>query len=143
MKDFVCLDIKTLASSVPASSGVLALEYVAHSALADIRRLASPATLGTAVLSRGLEELADFSTQAARAATDTVAAYRIVLACELVAAIRGLRLRRLVPAPGPLRDAYELAAPVLDTRIADRPLDADIDAAEGVLTSLAHVWPRA
>jgi hypothetical protein len=126
-----------LASSVPASSGVLALEYVAHSALADIRRLASPATLGTAVLSRGLEELADFSTQAARAATDTVAAYRIVLACELVAAIRGLRLRRLVPAPGPLRDAYELAAPVLDTRIADRPLDADIDAAEGVLTSLA------
>src|ERR1700760_608972 len=37
-----------LASDVPASSGVLALEYVAHSALADIRRLGSPATLGTA-----------------------------------------------------------------------------------------------
>ncbi|HEY2278228.1 MAG TPA: aromatic amino acid ammonia-lyase [Streptosporangiaceae bacterium] len=128
-----------LASDVPASSGVLALEYVAHSALADIRRLASPATLGTAVLSRGLEDLADFSTQAARAATDTVAAYRIVLACELVAAIRGLRLRRLVPAAGPLRDAYELAAPALDTRIEDRPLDADIDAAEGLLTALAGV----
>ena len=126
-----------LASDVPASSGVLALEYVAHSALADIRRLASPATLGTAVLSRGLEDLADFSTQAARAATDTVGAYRIVLACELVAAIRGLRLRHLVPAAGPLRDAYELAAPVLDTRMADRPLDADIDAAEGVLGRLA------
>jgi histidine ammonia-lyase len=128
-----------LASSVPASSGVLALEYVAHSALADIRRLASPATLGTAVLSRGLEELADFSTQAARAATDTVAAYRIVLACELVAAVRGLRLRRLVPGPGPLRDAYELAAPALDTRIEDRPLDADIDAAEGLLAALARL----
>jgi histidine ammonia-lyase len=128
-----------LASSIPASSGVLALEYVAHSALADIRRLASPATLGTAVLSRGLEELADFSTQAARAATDTVAAYRIVLACELVAAVRGLRLRRLEPAAGPLRDAFALAAPALDTRIADRPLDADIDAAEGVLAGLARV----
>ena len=128
-----------LASSVPASSGVLALEYVAHSALADIRRLASPAALGTAVLSRGLEEQANFSTQAARAATDTVAAYRIVLACELVAAIRGLRLRRLVPAAGPLREAYELAAPALDTRIADRPLDADIDAAEGVLAGLARL----
>ena len=126
-----------LASSVPASSGVLALEYVAHSALADIRRLASPAALGTAVLSRGLEEQANFSTQAARAATDTVAAHRIVLACELVAAIRGLRLRHLVPAAGPLRDAYELAAPALDTRIGDRPLDADIDAAEGLLTTLA------
>jgi len=128
-----------LASDVPASSGVLALEYVAHSALADIRRLASPATLGTAVLSRGLEEQANFSTQAARAATDTVAAHRIVLACELVAAIRGLRLRQLVPAPGPLRDAYELAAPALDTRIEDRPLDADIDAAEGLLATLAEL----
>jgi histidine ammonia-lyase len=126
-----------LASDVPASSGVLALEYVAHSALADIRRLASPATLGTAVLSRGLEDLADFSTQAARATTDTVDSYRIVLACELVAAIRGLRLRRLVPAAGPLRDAYELAAPALDTRIDDRPLDADIEAAEGLLPGLA------
>ena len=31
-----------LACSAPASSGVLSLEYVAHSALADIRRLASP-----------------------------------------------------------------------------------------------------
>jgi histidine ammonia-lyase len=128
-----------LASDVPASSGVLALEYVAHSALADIRRLASPAALGTAVLSRGLEEQANFSTQAARAATDTVAAHRIVLACELVAAIRGLRLRGLTPAAGPLRDAYELAAPALDTRMADRPLDADIDAAEGLLTTLARL----
>jgi hypothetical protein len=42
-----------------------------------------------------------------------------------------------VPAAGPLRDAYELAAPALDTRIEDRPLDADIDAAEGLLAALA------
>jgi hypothetical protein len=62
--------------------------------------------LGTAVLSRGLEEQANFSTQAARAATETVVAYRIVTACELVAAVRGLRMRGVVPAPGPLLDAY-------------------------------------
>src|ERR1700760_1699254 len=100
-----------LASDVPASSGGLALEYVAHSALADIRRLASPATLGTAGLSRGLEGLADSSPQAPRAATDTVASYRIVLACELVAAIRGLRLRRLGAAPRPPRGAPQLGPP--------------------------------
>ncbi len=125
-----------LAGSAPASSGVLSLEYVAHSALADIRRLASPAALGTAVLSRGLEEQANFSTQAARAATETVAAYRIVTACELVAAVRGLRMRGVVPAPGPLLDAYGLAAAALDSRAADRPLDADIDAAERLLPAL-------
>ncbi len=126
-----------LASSAPASSGVLSLEYVAHSALADIRRLGSPAALGTAVLSRGLEEQANFSTQAARATSETVAAYRIVTACELVAAVRGLRMRGVVPAAGPLRDAYDLATSTLDTRTADRPLDADIDAAEALLPPLA------
>ena len=77
----------------PPARSVMALEYVAHSALADIRGLASPAALGSAVLSRGLEEQANFSTQAARAATDTVAAYRIVLGCELVAAVRALGMR--------------------------------------------------
>jgi histidine ammonia-lyase len=125
-----------LADEAPASSGVMALEYVAHSALADIRRLASPAALGTAVLSRGLEEQANFSTQAARAGTDTVAAYRIVLCCELVAAVRALRLRGLRPAPGPLRQACDLAAAALDPRIEDRPLDADVDTADRLLPGL-------
>ena len=115
----------------------MALEYVAHSALADIRRLASPAALGSAVLSRGLEEQANFSTQAARAATDTVAAYRIVLGCELVAAVRALGLRGRVPAPGPLRAGYDLAAGALDPRTGDRPLDADVDVADRLLPALA------
>ena len=128
-----------LADEVPASSGVMALEYVAHSALADIRRLASPAALGTAVLSRGLEEQANFSTQAARAATDTVAAYRIVLSCELVAVVRALGLRGTRPAPGALREAYDLAAGTLDPRIEDRPLDADLDLADRLLPVLATV----
>ncbi|HLX50114.1 MAG TPA: aromatic amino acid ammonia-lyase [Streptosporangiaceae bacterium] len=126
-----------LADEAPASSGVMTLEYVAHSALADIRRLASPAALGTAVLSRGLEEQANFSTQAARAATDTVAAYRIVLSCELVAVIRALTMQGTQPAPGPLRQAYDLAATALDPRIEDRPLDPDLDTADRLLPALA------
>jgi histidine ammonia-lyase len=120
-----------------ASSGVMMLEYVAHSALADIRRLASPAALGSAVLSRGLEEQANFSTQAARAATDTVTSYRIVLSCELVAAVRALGLRGTAPAPGPLACAYELAASALDPRVEDRPLDPDIEVADRLLSDLA------
>jgi histidine ammonia-lyase len=126
-----------LADEVPASSGVMTLEYVSHAALADIRRLASPAALGSAVLSRGLEEQANFSTQAARAATDAVAAYRIVASCELVAAVRALRMRGRPPSPGPLRAAYDLAAGALDPRVADRPLDADLDTADLLLPALA------
>ena len=98
-----------------ASSGVMILEYVAHSAVADIRRFAAPAALGGAVLSRGVEEHAGFATQSARATSDTVAA---------VPGRAGLRADRRDPgaaAAGPgagrgggLRKAYDLADSALD-----------------------------
>src|SRR5262249_58581939 len=66
-----------LAADPQPSSGVMILEYVAHGAVADIRRLAAPAALGSAVLSRGMEEHAGFGTQSARATTDVITAYRL------------------------------------------------------------------
>ncbi|URN10387.1 aromatic amino acid lyase [Actinomadura madurae] len=124
-----------------ASSGIMILEYVAHSCLADVRRLATPAALGSAVLSRGVEEHAGFSTQSARATTDAVAAYRLGLGCELVAAVRALRMQGRAPSGGPLRSAADLAESVLDPRIEDRPLDADIAAAADLLPHLARLHP--
>jgi hypothetical protein len=38
---------------------------------------------------------------------------------------------------GPLRAAFDAADAVLDPRIADRPLDADLTAAEGLLGGYA------
>jgi len=127
-----------------ASSGVMILEYVAHSAVADIRRFAAPAALGGAVLSRGAEEHAGFATQSARATSDAVAAYRAVLACELIAATRALRLQGRPPAPGgALREAFDLADSALEPAAADRPLDSDLSAADAVLPGIAAVasWP--
>ncbi|MFB4312462.1 aromatic amino acid ammonia-lyase [Actinomadura sp. 21ATH] len=120
-----------------ASSGIMILEYVAHSALADVRRLATPAALGSAVLSRGVEEHAGFSTQSARATTETLGAYRIALGCELVAAVRALRMQGRAPSAGPLRAAYDIAAGSLDPRVDDRPLDTDIAIAADHLPALA------
>jgi histidine ammonia-lyase len=119
------------------------LEYVAHSAVADIRRFAAPAALGGAVLSRGVEEHAGFATQSARATSDAVAAYRAVLACELIAATRALRMQGRGPAAGALRPAYDLADSVLERATSDRPLDGDLAAAESVLAGLAALapWP--
>jgi histidine ammonia-lyase len=125
-----------LASGPPGSSGLMILEYVAQSALADLRQCAMPATLATAVVSRGTEEHAPFSAQAARNTTQAVAAYRAILAVELVAAVRALRMRDTRPAPGPLRDAFDLAAAVLPERTVDRPLDGDLAAAATVLADL-------
>jgi len=126
-----------LATDPPPSSGIMILEYVAHSAIADIRRLGAPAALGSAVLSRGVEEHAGFSTQSARATTEIVDAYRIVLACELVAAARALRLRDARPGLPGLAGAFDLAAKVLPADTADRPLDSDLAAAQDLLARLA------
>jgi histidine ammonia-lyase len=130
-----------LATDPPPSSGVMILEYVAQSAIADIRRLATPAALGSAVLSRGVEEHAGFSTQSARATTDVIPAYRIVLACELVAAVRALRLRGIRPAGRSLADAFELAAGALPAQTSDRPLDGDVVTAQRLLPELAALLP--
>jgi histidine ammonia-lyase len=131
--------LEAFAADTPASSGIMILEYVCQSAVADIRRLAAPAALGSAVLSRGVEEHAGFSTQSARASSEAVIAYRAVLACELVAAVRVLRMQRRGLAAGALRTAFQAAAAVLDPRTADRPLDGDLAAADGLLDGYADL----
>ncbi|WP_410588742.1 aromatic amino acid ammonia-lyase [Amycolatopsis sp. lyj-23] len=128
-----------LAAGPPGSSGVMILEYVAHDALTELRQAALPATLGTAVVSRGIEDHASFSTQAARAATAACAAYQQVLACELVAAVRALRMREADLVELPVRDAFDAASAVLDASLDDRPLTEDIAAAVGVLEELARI----
>jgi histidine ammonia-lyase len=122
-----------LAMDTPPSSGLMIVEYSAHSALGDMRRLAAPVVLGGAVLSVGAEEHAGFGAQAAWSATETVRAYRVVLACELVAAIRALRLRDTRPAGRALGRVFDRADAVLPESVADRPLDGDLAAAEELL----------
>ncbi|HTZ93610.1 MAG TPA: aromatic amino acid ammonia-lyase [Streptosporangiaceae bacterium] len=126
-----------LAMDVAPSSGLMMVEYAAHSALADISRLAAPAVLGGAVLSVGAEEHAGFGTQAAWSATETVRAFRVVLACELVAAVRALRLRDVRPRSAVLAQAFDVAHAVLPVSMADRPPDEDLIAASQLLAGLA------
>jgi histidine ammonia-lyase len=128
-----------LAVGPHGSSGVMILEYVAHDALAQLRQAALPVTIGTAVVSRGLEDHASFATQAARQARHVATAYRHVLACELVAAVRALRMRSASLLDLPVRAAYDLAGAVLSADLNDRPLSDDIAHAATVLDSLAEV----
>lgn len=116
----------------PGASGVLALEYVAGSALGDLQLLAAPTGTTTASVSHGAEEDASFAALAARAALDTVNAYRTVLATELLAALRALRMKGR---PVPSRWATLVAE--LGTDLADRDLTADLDAVESHLRRAA------
>ncbi|WAZ22205.1 aromatic amino acid lyase [Streptomyces cinnabarinus] len=130
-----------LADHEPASSGVMILEYSAAAALGDLRAFSAPASLGHAVLSRGVEEQASFASLAARQTLRACGAYRLVVGCELVAAVRALRQRDLRPEPGlPAGRALELAEAVLDDDQADRPLTDDVTAAARLLDRFTEIW---
>ncbi|MFG3659597.1 aromatic amino acid ammonia-lyase [Streptomyces sp. NPDC047706] len=130
-----------LADHEPASSGVMILEYAAGAALGDLRAFSAPASLGHAVLSRGVEEQASFASLAARQTLRACDAYRLVVGCELVAAVRALRQRDLRPEPDlPVGRALELAESVLDADPADRPLTHDVTAAAGLLDRFTDIW---
>ncbi|MFJ1750156.1 aromatic amino acid ammonia-lyase [Streptomyces sp. NPDC088116] len=129
-----------LADAEPASSGVMILEYAAGAALGDLRAYSAPASLGHAVLSRGVEEQASFASLAARQTLRVASAYRLVVGCELVAAVRALRQRGLRPEPGlPVGRAFALAETVLDEEVIDRPLTDDVTAAAALLDRFTEV----
>ncbi|HTJ66064.1 MAG TPA: aromatic amino acid lyase [Actinospica sp.] len=120
------------------SSGTMILEYVGASALGRLRAAATPAGLQSVVLSQGVEEDASFASLAAGQALDAVAQFRTLLGCELVAAVRALRLAGRVPADPTLRRALDLCAD-LPVDGADRDLSADIVAAEKLLPEFAEL----
>jgi histidine ammonia-lyase len=125
-----------LGDGTPGASGVMMLEYLAASALADLRAAAAPASLGSVTLSRGMEEHASFASQAAVQLLATADAYATALACELVAAVRAVRMSDpKVPDDG--WGAVLRACDALGHSTADRDLTADLELAEGLLPGLA------
>lgn len=120
-----------LSDGRPGASGVMTVEYVVASALSSLRALAAPASLQTVTLSNGVEEDASFASLGARQALDAVSVYRSVLAGELVAGVRCLRVRSLAPAR---LGAWLEQCSALDDRMVDRDLTADLLLAEQILT---------
>ena len=127
-----------LGDGTPGASGVMMLEYLAASALADLRASASPASLGSVTLSRGMEEHASFASQAAVQLLETADAYATALACELLAAVRAVRMRGL-PQPEAGWGAVLRACASLGDSMADRDLTADLVQAEALLPDLAEL----
>ncbi len=122
-----------LASGPADSSGVMILEYVAQDSLARLRILTTPVSTGHASVSLGLEEHASFSTQAAWACEQLAAAAPVVLGCELVAAVRALRMAPDRLPGGPLREVFDRTAALLGEDHADRPLTDDLTSAVGLV----------
>nr|WP_240189031.1 aromatic amino acid lyase [Nakamurella flavida] len=126
-----------LAAGPATSSGLMGLEYVAGAALGEIRAAAVPAGLQTLEVGLGVEQDAGFAPLAARQLAESVRAARVVLAVELVAAVRALRLRAVRPgvALAALLDSSGVFA--LPTGMQDRDLTGDLALAEDLLGTLA------
>jgi histidine ammonia-lyase len=118
-----------LAERPGADSGAMMLEYTAHAAAADVRLRAGPVAAQTVTVGGGIESHASFAPFAAREAQLAIEAARVVLAVELVTAMRALRMRG-VEAAGEL---FAVAAGRLDADTSDRSLSGDVEAAGALL----------
>jgi histidine ammonia-lyase len=114
----------------------MVVEYVVASALAELRAAATPAALQTVTLSNGVEEDASFASLGARQALIAADAFRGVLAGELLAAVRCLRMKELEPPA--LRGLLDACAG-FGRSLTDRDLTDDLQRAEQVLELVAAV----
>lgn len=130
-----------LSDQTPGSSGVLIAEYVAASALSTIRGVAStPSSVQTVGVSAGIEDDASFAGQAALRLGDATAAYRRMLAVELVCTVRALRMRGVTPV-GELGAAFARCAE-LPTDVEDRDLSPELEVAEHLVEGYAVSTPQ-
>jgi histidine ammonia-lyase len=127
-----------LGDGSPGASGVMMLEYFAAWRVASMRMEAGPASLQSVPVSANLEENASFASISAVRLADMCSSYASVLACELVAAARTLRLAGTAPCGPRLAEAVAICA-TLPQEHADRDLTEDIAVANGLLSPLADL----
>jgi histidine ammonia-lyase len=123
-----------LGDGTPGASGVMVVEYVAAAALGDLRAAAAPASTQSITLSRGIEDTASFASLAARKLRDAADRYELLVSCELVAALRAVR----ISSPW-LSEAQQAAVELcseLPASLEDRDLTSDIEAGQRLLPAL-------
>jgi histidine ammonia-lyase len=118
-------------------SGALVVEYTAHAAAAEVRSLVTPVAAQTVSVSRGVESHSSLAPIAARRAHQTLEALQVLIATELVVAVRALRLAEHEPTGAGTRRLFAAAATRLDPSLDDRPLHPDIEIARTMIGAWA------
>jgi histidine ammonia-lyase len=127
-----------LARSPGPESGALVVEYTAHAAAAELRSLVTPVAAQTVSVSRGVESHSSLAPIAARRAHESLAALRVLIATELVVAVRALRIAGVEPLGAGTRPLYDAAAGLLNPDLSDRPLHPDIEAARVLIENWGY-----
>jgi histidine ammonia-lyase len=101
--------------------------------VAEVRSLVTPVAAQTVSVSRGVESHSSLAPIAARRAHETLSALRVVVATELVVAMRALRLAGQEPVGAGTRQLWQIASERLDPDLDDRPLHPDVEAARRLI----------
>jgi histidine ammonia-lyase len=127
-----------LAGRPGPESGVMMLEYTAQAAAAEIRSLAGTMATQTVWASLGVESHASLADTAARRTSEVLEALRVLVAIELVVAMRAFRASGSAPAGSGTRRLFELAARSLPWGLEDRAFGADVKVADALLRDWAQ-----
>jgi histidine ammonia-lyase len=122
-----------LAADPGPDSGHMMLEYTAHAAAAEVRSLASPMAVQSVWASLGVESHASLAATAARRTDEMLEAMEVLVATELVVAVRAVRMAARTPAGAGVKPLFEAAVRVLPADLQDRAFGRDVEAAREVL----------
>jgi histidine ammonia-lyase len=127
-----------LAARPGLDSGVMMLEYTAHAAAAEARSLVAPMAGQTVSVSLGVESHASLAATGARHTEQALAAIGVLVATELVVAVRALEMGGREPTGAGTRPLFDAVRTVLESGLEDRRFGADVELAAGVLAG----WGR-
>jgi histidine ammonia-lyase len=122
-----------LAADPGPDSGHMMLEYTAHAAAAEARSLATPMAVQSVWASLGVESHASLAATAATRTAEMLRAMDVLVATELVVAVRALRIAGRTPAGAGVQALFEAAAAALPAGTEDRAFGRDVEAARELL----------
>jgi histidine ammonia-lyase len=125
-----------LAAHPGPDSGVMMLEYTAQAAAAEVRSLATPMAVQSVWVSLGVESHASLAATAATRMAEMLDAMAVLVATELVVAVRALRIAGRTPAGAGVQGLFAAAARALPAALEDRAFGEDVEAAGALLRSL-------
>ena len=124
-----------LAGDPGPDSGVMMLEYTAHAAASEARSVASPMAVQSVWASLGVESHASLAATAAVRTAELLRAMRVLVATELVVAMRALAFAERRPSGAGVQALFEAAARAIPAGSEDRAFGRDVEIAIEVLWS--------
>jgi histidine ammonia-lyase len=117
-------------------SGAMMLEYTAQAAAVEVRSLAVPIAMQAVWTAHGVESHASLAATAAQRSEQVLEPMRVLVATELVVAMRALALSGRTPRGAGARSLFDAAAGVLPRDLQDRAFGRDVQSAARVLARL-------